>query len=205
MSGRPKIDSNNRKTLWSRRRKEAGLCFCGKPTNGRSLCKDHLEIQKQRMRRRPGFNGQMGREKSISAIESRKIPHPDAVKSRKTDNEYYSRLRPLFADTFANHIKFPHDTSCWEWGGQVIPNRRYPQHKYGFHTWAIRTERGWKTVGKAAHRIAWEAIHGPIPEGRELDHLCENKLCVNPEHLELVTRQENVVRGFMRRQMEAAS
>lgn len=46
-----------------------------------------------------------------------------------------------------------------------------------------------------AHRVAYTLTVGPIPEGLELDHLCRNRRCVNPTHLEPVTRQENIRRG----------
>ena len=46
-----------------------------------------------------------------------------------------------------------------------------------------------------AHRFLWEQINGVIPEGFELDHLCRNTACVNPQHLEVVTRRENIMRG----------
>ena len=47
----------------------------------------------------------------------------------------------------------------------------------------------------SAHRIAYVAEHGDVPQGLELDHLCRNRRCVNPAHLEPVTRRENVLRG----------
>lgn len=47
-----------------------------------------------------------------------------------------------------------------------------------------------------AHRFAWEQKHGPIPDGKELDHLCRNHPCVNDEHLEPVTHLENARRGL---------
>lgn len=46
-----------------------------------------------------------------------------------------------------------------------------------------------------AHRWAWEHLIGPIPRGLELDHLCRNPPCVNPDHMQPVTHTENVQRG----------
>lgn len=49
--------------------------------------------------------------------------------------------------------------------------------------------------GRTAHRVVYETVVGPVPEGLELDHLCRNRGCVNPAHLEPVTHQENMRRG----------
>lgn len=48
----------------------------------------------------------------------------------------------------------------------------------------------------AAHRFVYEEFVGPIPEGKQLDHLCRNHACVNFAHLEPVTVRENVLRGI---------
>jgi len=53
-----------------------------------------------------------------------------------------------------------------------------------------------------AHRVSYELSCGPIPKGYEIDHLCRNKLCVNPGHLEAVTPQENVRRAVLSREKE---
>lgn len=45
------------------------------------------------------------------------------------------------------------------------------------------------------HRAAYELANGPIPDGMQIDHLCRNRLCCNPDHLEAVTREENIARG----------
>ena len=54
--------------------------------------------------------------------------------------------------------------------------------------------------GKMAyvHRLAYEEVNGPIPEGMTIDHLCENKACYNVAHLELVTLWENQKRARRR-------
>lgn len=46
-----------------------------------------------------------------------------------------------------------------------------------------------------AHRKVWESVNGPIPEGLTIDHLCMTPLCLNVEHMEVVTRAENARRG----------
>jgi hypothetical protein len=67
-------------------------------------------------------------------------------------------------------------TSCWPWRGT---------HE---STGYVRFR------GRPAHRVVYEALVGPIPEGLVIDHLCHNKLCMNPEHLEAVTSVENLNR-----------
>jgi hypothetical protein len=64
---------------------------------------------------------------------------------------------------------------------------------------------GWKRGDGPAprvyvHRHAWEQVHGPIPAGMTIDHLCLVKLCMNPDHMEVVTRAENGRRGSPQQQ-----
>ena len=51
--------------------------------------------------------------------------------------------------------------------------------------------------GRYGHRDAYEAAKGPIPDGLEIDHLCRNRACINPDHLEAVTHRENVRRAMV--------
>lgn len=71
---------------------------------------------------------------------------------------------------------------CWQWTGSLV------QKGYG----ALR-DAG---VNCRAHRWSYEHFVGPIPDGLTLDHLCRNRGCVNPEHLEPVTSLENTRRGL---------
>lgn len=50
--------------------------------------------------------------------------------------------------------------------------------------------------GKGAHRVSYEIFIEEIPQGFLIDHLCRNRACVNPWHMEVVTNKENVLRGF---------
>lgn len=68
--------------------------------------------------------------------------------------------------------------------------------------------RRWKEPTVLAHRLFYEAFVGPIPEGRDLDHVrargCRSRACVNPEHLEPVDRAENLRRGDVPNQIRHA-
>lgn len=69
---------------------------------------------------------------------------------------------------------------CWIW-------MRHRKNGYGSFNWRGRTIR--------VHRLAYEAFKGEIQEGLELDHLCKERACVNPWHLEPVNSRTNVLRG----------
>lgn len=71
---------------------------------------------------------------------------------------------------------------CWEWTSSL-----YPQG-YGRFWLYPRNLR--------AHRISYTITKGPIPQGLVLDHLCRNRKCVNPDHLEAVTNRQNTLRGI---------
>jgi hypothetical protein len=67
---------------------------------------------------------------------------------------------------------------CWQWKAFI-----HPETGYGFFYYRQRTG--------GAHRFAFEVTNGTIPSGMQIDHICHNRSCVNPEHLRLATQKQN--------------
>ena len=81
-----------------------------------------------------------------------------------------------------SRISFDHD--CWRWNGS------HDQNGYG----RVVVHSGGSST--PVHRVVYEAMIGSIPVGREMDHLCRNRGCCNPMHLEPVTHRTNMRRGL---------
>lgn len=112
------------------------------------------------------------------------------------------------AASLADRKRF-HDRVCYEaWRGEqarLLTDERFDvkwaARPDGCHQW----QASWSTTGYGkffvagrlvqAHRYAYERARGLVPDGLVLDHLCRNRLCVNPEHLEAVPQRVNLARG----------
>jgi hypothetical protein len=75
---------------------------------------------------------------------------------------------------------------CWIWRGAAY---RYGVIRYQRHCYLV-------------HRLAYELVKGPIPEGLTIDHLCMVRRCVNPAHMEPVTLRENSQREMAHRKLQ---
>lgn len=67
---------------------------------------------------------------------------------------------------------------CWIWIGAIFKDKGYGQFQ-----------------NRSAHSFSYQLHNGPVPSGKQLDHLCRIRCCVNPHHLEPVTIRENLARG----------
>lgn len=73
------------------------------------------------------------------------------------------------------------ESGCWNWNDYVTPKG------YGLFRYQGKTQK--------AHRVAYQLLKGDLVDGLVIDHLCKNRSCVNPNHLEQVTNKTNLDRG----------
>jgi len=73
------------------------------------------------------------------------------------------------------------ESGCWVWTGS-LRCQGYGRISHNKQVWLV-------------HRLAYTIFKGSIPDGLQIDHLCRNRACWNPEHLEVVTVRQNVLRG----------
>ena len=90
-------------------------------------------------------------------------------------------------ERFWEKVLIEGDEECWLWQASL--------DAYGYGQFGCRKTEKHKYTMVKAHRLSYELLVGPIPDGLEIDHLCRVRSCVNPSHLEPVIHRTNMLRG----------
>ena len=121
-------------------------------------------------------------------LDNANVPRRSVSEQNKIDwtkGKYANRYKMPARERFETHIK-KLDNDCWKWVGEINKDTGYGHHI---------TSNDATKKDHLAHRYSYELYVGKIPKGLTLDHLCRNRWCVNPEHLEITTLKENILRG----------
>lgn len=155
-------------------------CGCGEPTR----------TDQANGRRIRFVAGHQNRGRTHGAETRAKI----AEAARQQTNRYTGGLPPTPAyERLMRKTELVGD--CIVWTGAVSAN--------GYGAIGVGSTNDGTSRVVRAHRLAWEHKRGPVPDGLELDHLCNNRRCVDVDHLEPVTHQENIRRATARRRRTA--
>ena len=85
-------------------------------------------------------------------------------------------------ERFWRYVSRGEVNECWPWKGGLSS---------GYGRMALRPRDGFNRRKEYAHRLSYMFHAGPIPRGMEIDHMCKNRRCVNPFHLQCVTPEQN--------------
>lgn len=176
-------------------KKPCSVDGCDRMTKGRGLCETHYARWRRGSKPRPPIKPRAPKKPCVvdpceRPVAARgmclmhyqrwsKYGDPGEAEAR-AQGQSVGHFEPSFVDKVWARVQVQ-EGRCWIWTG--------PKDRKGYGS---ISHKG-RIIG--AHRATWELCVGPIPEGHQIDHLCRNTSCVNPEHLEPVTRSENVLRG----------
>lgn len=166
---------------------------CERPTHSRGLCTKHYQRWRYQSKRGGPELPPKTRSEWVgcSWLECTERSYANGrckrhyYKAKRWATPRVARTKPSIEERFWRKVDKSGPASrlgtrCWIWTGMLSP-KGYGQFR--------------SPISIMAHRNSYAFANGPIPDGLELDHLCRNRSCVNPDHLEAVDHATNVRRG----------